>query len=315
MILVTGATGFVGRRLVRRLGEQPGTQVRVLLRPGSDLDRLPHGVAVHAMIGDLSNPDSLLAAMDGVHTVRHLGGTDTRGRHAELENIDVAGARAVIEAGLAARIGRVITVSRLGADRNSAFPTLRAKGEIEEIIRGSGLAYTILRSGVLFGEGDRFSEHLAMLLKSFPVFFVPGDGEQILQPLWVEDLVSCLALSLQNLDLIDQVVEIAGPELLTYRRLVMRVMYALGLRRPIVGVPFQVHAAGAWFLDGLFARWPITERWTEMLAARQAAELGTIERIFGFRPAAFDIGLIDRYLPGKRYPARFAKYVLTGQWS
>ena len=213
MILVTGATGFVGRRLVRRLGEQPGTQVRVLLRPGSDLDRLPHGVAVHAMIGDLSNPDSLLAAMDGVHTVLHLVGTDTRGRHAELENIDVAGARAVIEAGLAARIGRVITVSRLGADRNSAFPTLRAKGEIEEIIRGSGLAYTILRSGVLFGEGDRFSEHLAMLLKSFPVFFVPGDGEQILQPLWVEDLVSCLVLSLQNLDLIDQVVEIAGPEL------------------------------------------------------------------------------------------------------
>src|SRR5690606_30213828 len=314
MILVTGATGFIGRRLIRRLGEQPGLEVRVLLRPGSDLDRLPRGVAVHAMMGDLNSMDSLLAAMDGVHTVFHLIGTDTRGRHAQLEKVDIAGTRAIVEAGLAARIGRLITVSRLGADRYSAFPTLRAKGEIEDIIRRSGLAYTIFRSAVLFGEGDRFSSHLAMLIQSFPVFFVPGDGEQILQPLWVEDLITCLTLSLENLDLVDQIVEVGGPELLTYRRLIMRVMYAIGAHRPIIGVPFQVHSAGAWFLDGLFARWPITEQWVEMLAARQTAELGTIERLFHFRPAAFDVGLIDQYMPNRRYRTDFLKYIFSGRW-
>ena len=315
VILVTGATGFVGRRLIRRLGELPGLEVRVLLRPGSDLERLPHGVAVHAMIGDLNTPDSLLAAMDGVHTVFHLIGTDTRGRHARLDEVDVAGTRALLEAALAARIGRIVTISRLGADRNSAYPILRAKGEIEEAVKSSGLAYTIFRTGVLFGEGDRFSSHLAMLIKTFPVFFVPGDGEQILQPLWVEDLVSALTLSLQNLDLIDQTIEIAGPELLTFRRIAMRIMYALNVRRAIMGVPFQIYQAGAWYFDGLFARWPITSLWIQMLAARQTAELGTIERLFGFRPAAFDIGLIDHYLPGRRYRLDFMRYILSGRWT
>ena len=64
MILVTGATGFVGRRLIRRLGELPGLEVRVLLRPGSDLERLPHGVAVHAMIGDVCGHGPDEAALD-----------------------------------------------------------------------------------------------------------------------------------------------------------------------------------------------------------------------------------------------------------
>lgn len=315
MILVTGATGFVGRRLVRRLSDYAGLEVRVLLRPGSDLDRLPRGVAVHAMIGDIKSPDSLLAAMDGVHTVFHLVGTDTRGRHAQLEDIDVAGTRTVVEAALAARVGRLITVSRVAADRNSAFSTLRAKGEIEEIIRRSGLAYTIFRTGVLFGEGDRFSRNLAMLIKSFPIFFVPGDGEQILQPLWVEDLVTALTLSLQSIDLLDQTVEIGGPELLSYRRVAMRVMYAIGAQRPIMGLPFQVFKAGVWYLDGLFARWPITEQWVEMLSSRQTAELGTLERLFGFRPAAFDVGLIDRYMPEQPYRADFLKYIFSGRWS
>lgn len=315
MILVTGATGFVGRRLVRRLSGYAGLEVRVLLRPGSDLDRLPRGVAVHAMIGDINSPDSLLAAMDGVHTVFHLVGTDTRGRHAELEEIDVEGTRTVVEAALAARVGRLITVSRVAADRNSAYPSLRAKGEIEEIIRKSGLAYTIFRTGVLFGEGDRFSRHLAMLIKAFPLFFVPGDGEQIMQPLWVEDLVTALTLSLQSIDLLDQTVEVGGPELLTFRRIAMRVMYAIGAQRPIVGLPFQLYRASVWYLDGLFARWPITEQWVEMLSSRQTAELGTLERLFGFRPAAFDVGLIDQYMPGRPYRRDFLKYIFGGRWS
>ncbi len=313
MILVTGATGFVGRRLVRRLG-QTSLDVRVLLRPGTDMARLPKGVPVHAMVGSLNTPDSLLAAMDGVHTIYHLIGTETRGRHAQLDEVDISGTQTICDAALAARVGRIIMVSRIGADRASAFPVLRAKGEIEEIVKRSGLAYTILRSGVLFGQGDRFSEHIAMLAKAFPVYLVPNDGEQILHPLWVEDLVTSLVLSLQNLDLIDHTISLGGPELLTYRRIVMRVMYAIGAQRPIVSLPLQLHRAGAWFLDGLFARWPFTEQWAEMLSINQSAELGTIERVFGFRPASFDIGLIDRYMENVAYGRRLPEYVFSTRW-
>ncbi len=314
MILITGATGFVGRRLVHRLAGQAGLKVRVLLRPGTTAERLPRGVPFHVAVSRLDDAAALRAAMEGVHTVIHLVGTETRGRHARLQEVDVAGAKAVIDAAREAHVGRLIYVSRIGADRASAFPVLRAKGQIEEAIRSSGLSYTILRTGVLFGAGDRFSEHIAMLVRAFPVYFVPNDGEQMLQPLWVEDLVTCLAMSLENLDLIDEAMNLGGPELLSYRRVVMRVMHAIRTRRPIVGLPLLAHQAAAWFLDGLFARWPFTEQWVEMLATPQTAGLGTVERYFGFRPAAFDMGLIDHYLSNKRHGWRLVRYIFSTRW-
>lgn len=266
------------------------------------------------MIGNLSDPDSMLAAMNGIHTVFHLIATDERGRHARLEEIDVAGTRAVVNAALLARVGRLICVSRFGADRGSAFPVLRAKGEMEETIRNSGLAHTIFRSGPLFGDGDRLSEGLAMLLRAFPLFFVPGDGEMTLQPFWVEDLVTCLVMSLEDLDLIDRTLVVGGPEILTYRRMVMRVMHTIGSPRPIVSLPLLGHKMGAWFLDGLFARWPFTEQWVELLSTNQTGELGTVERHFGFRPAAFDVGVLSTYMRKRHYFWALLRYIFSTRW-
>lgn len=314
MILITGATGFIGRRLVKRLAGDAQLRVRVLLRPGTRADRLPKGVPIHTMIASLDDPDSLLAAMDGVHTVFHLVGTDTRGRHAGLQTIDVAGTRAIVEAALTARAGRIIYVSRIGADRSSAYPILRAKGEMEEAIKASGLAYTIFRSSVLFGRGDRFSEHIGMLARSFPVFFVPGDGEATFQPLWVDDLVTCLAMSLEDLDLVDSTMSLGGPEILTYRRIVMRIMHVSGSQRPIMGLPLLAHRALGWYLDGLFARWPFNEAWIDLLSSNQTAELGTIERHFGFRPSSLDMGLIDQYMRNRHYALELMRFVLTHRW-
>jgi uncharacterized protein YbjT (DUF2867 family) len=314
MILVTGATGFVGRHLVRQLTVDAGLRVRVYLRPGGDINRLPRPLTVHTVVGDIANADTLLSAMDGIHTVFHLVGTETRGRHAQLNEVDVASAKAVVDAALAARVGRIITVSRLGAERASAFPVLRAKGEIEDYIRNSGLAYTIFRSGVLFGQGDRFSENIAMIASTFPFYLVPRDGETVFQPLWVKDLVACLLMSLENFDLIDSIVTIGGPEFLTYRRLVMRVMHTINASRPIIGVPVLAHRNLAWFFDGLFARWPLTEQWGEMLATPQTAEMGAIERYFGFRPASFDVGLLSDYMEHRHYALDLLRYVSTLQW-
>jgi len=309
MILVTGATGFVGRRLVSRLTREANLKARILLRPGTDMSRLPRPLTVHTMVGDVTDAESLLAAMNGVHTIIHLVGTESRGRKARLNIVDTAGAKAVVDAALAARVGRIIYISRPGADRASAFPVLRAKGEIEDAIRRSGLSFTILRSAVLFGDGDNFSENIAMMVGSFPVFFVAGDGESVFQPLWVEDLVTCLLMTLESLDTIDSVITLGGPELLSYRRIAMRVMHTMGTRHPIVGLPLLINQAGIWFFDGLFARWPITGHWVEMFSSNQAAELGTVERTFGFRPASFDVGTLSPYMKNRHYAGRLARYV------
>nr|MBN1229216.1 NAD(P)H-binding protein [Anaerolineae bacterium] len=314
MILITGATGFIGRHLVQQLAQHKNGSVRVLLRSESQLEYLPRGTAVNTMLGNLESAETLFPALEGIHTVFHLIGTDTRGRHAALDEVDLKGTRSLLQAANDAHVGRIIYVSRVGADSGSAYPALRAKGEIESLIRNSGLAYTIFRSTVLFGRGDRFSEHIAMLARAFPFYFVPGEGEQVVQPLWVEDLVNCLVLSLQELDLIDRVITVGGPEILSYRRIVMRVMYAAKSKRPIVNAPVLAHKATAWFLDGLFARWPITEHWLDILMANQTAELGTIERLFSFRPAALDIGLIDRYMVNRRYVVDLLDYILGAGW-
>jgi uncharacterized protein YbjT (DUF2867 family) len=314
MILITGATGFVGHRLVTKLVAENQLQVRALVRDDAAGQRLAQNLPIEVVTGTLPDSDSLRPSLLGIHTVVHLAGSDMRGRHGNLIDKDVAGTKALVEAALEARVGRIIYVSRMGADKGSAFPLLRAKGEAEEAIKSSGLAYTIIRSSVLFGQNDHFSEHIAMLARAFPVFFVPGDGEATFQPLWVDDLVSCLAMSLEDLDLIDTTLSLGGPEILTYRRIVMRIMHASRSPRPIVGTPLLVNQAAAWFLDGLFARWPFTERWIELLAANQTAELGTIERRFGFRPASLDIGLIDKYMRHRRYAFEMMRFIFTQRW-
>jgi uncharacterized protein YbjT (DUF2867 family) len=90
-------------------------------------------------------------------------------------------------------------VSHLGADRASAYPVLKAKGIAEESIRRCGIDYTILRSAILFGPGDFFTTLLACLASAQPIFFLlPGDGDTVLQPLWVEDLATGLAWALDD---------------------------------------------------------------------------------------------------------------------
>lgn len=314
MILVTGATGFIGRNLIRRLALDAGLELRVLLRPGTDPSRLPRGVALDTAVAALNDRAGLREAVKGIHTVIHLVGTDTRGRHASFESVDIEGTQNLLEAARSARVGRFIYLSRIGADRSSAFEMLRVKGQIEEMVRQSGMAYTIVRSGPVFGPDDHFSEHIAMLAAGFPVYFVPGDGEMTLQPIYIDDLTTCLTMALDSLELLDRSIELGGPEILPYRRLVMRIMYVAGLQRPVIGVPMLLLRAGGWYLDGLFNRWPFTTLWAEMLSTTQSAELGTIERDFGFRPTALDVAALKTYMNGRRYLLQLLQFSLSGRW-
>ena len=92
-----------------------------------------------------------------------------------------------------ANVERFFYVSHLGADKNSAYGLLKAKGMGEEVLRKSGLAYTVFRTSRLFGEGDRFTESIARLIRRFlGIFFLPGEGQVLLQPLWVDDFITAL---------------------------------------------------------------------------------------------------------------------------
>ena len=251
MILLTGATGFVGRHVLRHLLAQPNLHpIGCLLSPaqGKRLLALPQ---VSAMLpadgaddvlkvfsGTLRDEEALFRALTGVDVIIHLEGAQWWGRPRDLEQVELEGTRVLLATARAARVGRIITLSHLGASPASAFTLLRIKGQVEELIRASGLAYTILRSGLAFGEEDAFVNHLAMQLRTLPfVFLMPGQGEVVLHPIHIDDLARAIGGCLEAIDTVDNVIEIGGAEYLSMGDMMRTIMRVSRAQRLLIPMP------------------------------------------------------------------------------
>ncbi len=284
-ILITGGTGFIGKALIRHLVES-GYQVRTLIRPSPKSPNLPVGVPVDVAVSSLSDERGLRAAMVGIDTVYHLAGGEWRGPRASLMDIDIQGTRAVVRAAEDAGVERIFYLSHLGADRASAFPVLKAKAIAEEFIRRSKLDYTILRTAIVFGPNDGFTSGLARILGVIPFIFpVPGNGRVLLQPLWVEDLVTCLTWSLDDPETRKNTFDIGGPEYLPFTQIVHLVMQEIGINRRLVGVYPSYLRVGTVLLESMFPNLPISVYWLDYMAVNRTTAIDTIPRIFKVMPA------------------------------
>ena len=308
MILVTGGTGFIGQALVRQLAEA-GHPVRVLIRASPRSPNLPRGVPVEVTVSALNDARGLRAAMVGVDTVYHLAGGEWRGAYADLMEIDIRGTQYVVEAAVDAGVGRIFYVSHLGADRASAYPVFKAKAVAEEYIRRSGIDYTILRTAIIFGVNDGFTIGLAQILLVQPLFFlVPGDGQNLLQPLWVEDLATCLTWALDDERTRAQTFEVGGPEYMTFNQVVTLIMGVSGIRRRLVHVRPPYLRAMTVLLESLLPILPVSVYWLDYLAANRTCALDTIPRIFNLMPARLSQRLA--YLQGQDWRRDLWKSVL-----
>lgn len=309
MILVTGATGFVGRHLVARLMAL-GYPVRCLL-PEQAIDDLPWEQQPEIIVGSILDEESLFHAVTGAHVVIHLANALWWGSPRDLERVELMGTRSLITAARAARVGRIITMSHLGASPSAAYPVLRYKGLVEDALKNSGLAYTILRSGLIFGEDDSFVNHLAMQLSASPgVFLMPGRGEVVLHPIYIEDVVSTLVSSLETLDTVDNVIEIGGPEYITLEDLIRTVMRVSGISRIVIGVPPYVLRWLAVVFNYLLPRSIITMQWFDILATNHTAHLGNVFRYFGVHPRRIEDTLVT-YMRGRRYGLQLLRYTFS----
>lgn len=299
MILVTGGTGFIGKALIRSLVES-GYPVRTLIRPSSQSPDLPRGVGVEVAVSSLKDERGLRAAMVGVDTVYHLAGVERRGAYASLMEVDIQGTQAVTTAAVDAGVDRLFYLSHLGADRASAFPVLKSKAIAEEHIRRSGIDYTIMRTAIIFGPDDGFTTGLARLITPIPfLFLTPGDGSTLVQPLWVEDLVTCLTWALDDDGTRNELYEVGGPEYFTFKQVVELVMEVIGIHRRIVPVRPPILRGITVILDTIFPGLPVSVYWLDYLAANRTCALDTIPRNFHLMPSRMS-QRID-YLRGERW--------------
>lgn len=224
--------------------------------------------------------------MVGVDVVYHLASGEWRGPRANLMDIDIQGTRAVVQAAEDAGVERIFYVSHLGADRASAYPVLKAKGIAEEFIRRSKLDYTILRSAIVYGPNDSFTSGLARILGASPLFFLmPGNGRLVLQPLWVEDLVTCLTWSLEDPETRNKVIDVGGPEYLYFQQIVQMIMQETGLKRTILHVPPPYVRWLTVLLESFIPNLPTSVYWLDYMAVNRTTALDTMPRAFNLMPA------------------------------
>lgn len=297
MILVTGGTGFIGRNLVKSLVDS-GKRVRVLLRPSVISPNFPKRISVEAAVSSLTDERGLRAALKGVDQVFHLAGAERHGIKGDLNHVDVEGTSTLVRAASEANIDRIYFLSHHGAARASAYPVLKAKAIAEHWIINSGIPYTILRTGSVFGPGDQFTVPLARLIKISPlIFLMPAKGHVLLQPLWIDDLVSVFNLTMEDPKAINRIYSIGGMEALPYREIVKLVMKKTGMKRMIVPVaPGTLRTFTMW-IDQIFPNFPISIYWLDHLAEDRTANLDSLPREFGIMPARLHQHL--DYLPAE----------------
>jgi len=265
-----------------------GERVRVLLRPSKTSPNFPRGISVEVAVSSFSDQRSLRAALKDVDVVYHLAGAERQGLQGDLNRVDVEGTATLMRASQDSNVQKIIYLSHHGADRGSAFPVFKAKGIAEHWIINSGVPFTIFRTGAVYGPGDQFTEPIAKLLKLLPfVFFIPAEGETLLQPISVEDLITCLLLAVENERMINRVIPIGGIESIPYVDIVKLIMQKTGRKRSLISISPHTLRRLTLYIDQVYRNFPISIFWLDELAVDRITNLDVLPREFGLIPGRF----------------------------
>ena len=237
MLLLTGATGTVGRALLRQLTAS-ATPVRCLVRDPRRLGA--ERVRVQIALGDLSDPLSFRHALRGVDTVVHLASVIRDQPTGSIEELAAVATWRLVRAAERAGVTRFVFFSAVGASTRNRARLIRAKAIAERAVIDSSLEHTIFAPSMVYAPGDpymRLLERMALL----PVMAIPGDGRALFQPIWSEDVAECVLAALPGArfgaDAVGERYELAGPETLSHREIVEIVLRSAHRRRPVVGIP------------------------------------------------------------------------------
>jgi uncharacterized protein YbjT (DUF2867 family) len=289
-IAVVGATGFVGSHLVPHLLGS-GHEVIAISRDGR---RLPAwGAGVDARAADITTGD-LVAALTGAEAVVHLAAIPREAGGRRFSDVNVRGTERVVEAAERIGVKRLVHLSVLGVADDPKLAYLHSKWRGEEAVRASSLDWVVLRPSLMFGTGDGFFNLVKTTLRwwSPGIVAIPGRGDARFQPLSVDDLAIGVERSLTDADRARSVVEIGGPDWLSYGQIVDAVMAATGMRRLKLGMPIPLISALTAVTDRVLPIFPVSHDQISSLQRPNYTELDAFERAFGVKPRRMDLSYL-----------------------
>jgi uncharacterized protein YbjT (DUF2867 family) len=298
VILVTGASGFVGTHVVRRLVETGEGPIRAMVRSRA---KAPFLKGVEVVEADVTRPETLGPAVAGVGVIIHTAAITANAKEpypGAYDAINRRGTENLVEAAIAAGVARIVVMSGLGTRPAPKGTYMATRWGLEEAVRKSGIAHVILQPSVLFGDGAEFIAALSRLTRVSPVLPLLAGGKTRFQPLWIEDLVTCLVACVKDDHLLNSSIPLGGSEYATFKEVLQTICQAMSVHRLMAPLPLPIARAQARLMAALLPHPPLTPATLELFTFENATDLDAVDRHFEFHPRGFREHLLEHGVSG-----------------
>lgn len=310
MIVITGASGYLGSHITRQLAEA-GKPVRAMVRNKTFAQKEGRlaNLNIELVEADVTRPETLAAAFDGADAIVHTVAIAIEKGGRTYEEINYQGTVNVVNAAKAVGVARLIYISQLGADARLPYRFLASKGKGQDYVAASGLDWTAFQPSVIWGPEDEFANSFARLIPLTPIIFpIVGDESSRFQPVWVEDVATCVRLALDDPTTIGKVYQLGGPEVLTLEEIERRTLKALGKKRLMIRFPMPLLRAFVFLMETLLPNPPVTRSLLELLAVSNVTTDNAIHR-FVSQPRAFTSESAAEYMRKFRVQDTIAQFL------
>ncbi|HET9478722.1 MAG TPA: NAD-dependent epimerase/dehydratase family protein [Pyrinomonadaceae bacterium] len=229
-VAITGGAGFIGSHLATRLSSE-----------GHEVLRLGRRSTAEVANASLDDVDQLAHAFTGCQAVAHCAGINRETREQTYARVHIEGTRNVVDAARRAGVEKIVLMSFLRARPDCGSAYHESKWAAEEIVRNSGLDYTIIKAGVVYGRGDHMLDHLSHAFHTFPIFALVGFEDKTVRPLAIEDLVQVMRAALIDRRLKQQTIALLGPEEIYLSEAVRRVAEVVNKQPLMFPLPVWCH--------------------------------------------------------------------------
>jgi len=294
MIVITGATGFVGEEIARQ-AHAAGHPIRAIVREPQRAQWLVERYGAELFHGNVLYAPSIEGAMEGAKCVIHLVGIIHEQNENTFERTHTRATQHVVDEAKKSKVKRYVHMSALGTRENARSRYHQTKWAAEEYVRKSGLAWTMFRPSFIYGPHDKAINTLAQLVRRLPFVPVLGNGQTKIQPISVENVAKAFVAAVHNDASIGKTYDLCGPEAFTWNELYDKLQTILGTRKRKLHLPLPVARVQAVFFEKILANPPFTRDQLLMLEEDSVGDPKPAERDFFLQQEDFEEG-VARYL-------------------